>query len=46
MLEEQAAALAAVEQRAAPVETGVQPQPSQAEGDQATIEQSLREKEA
>lgn len=46
MLEEEAAALATVDRRAAPVDTGVQPKPSQAEGDRATIEESLREKEA
>ena len=46
MLDEEAAALAAVDQRAAQAGTGVQPKPSQAEGDRATIEESLREKEA
>jgi hypothetical protein len=45
MLDEEAAALAAVDLRAAQVETDVQPKPSQAEGDRATIEESLREKE-
>jgi hypothetical protein len=45
MLDEEAMALALVEQHAALVDTGVQPKPSQAEGDRATIEESLREHE-
>jgi hypothetical protein len=46
MLDEEAAALVAVDQRTPQLDTGVQPKPSQAEGDRATIEESLREKEA
>jgi hypothetical protein len=45
MLDEEAAALAAVEQRTAQRDSGGSPKPSQAEGDQATIEESLPEKE-
>jgi ABC-type transporter Mla subunit MlaD len=45
MLDEEAAALTAMEQRLAQLEPDLQPKPSQAEGDRATIEESLREKE-
>jgi hypothetical protein len=45
MLDEETAALAAVDRRVAQEDAGVQPKPSQAEGDRATIEESLREKE-
>jgi hypothetical protein len=45
MLDEEAVALAVVEQRALPPDTGAPPRPSQAEDDRATIEESLREHE-
>jgi len=45
MLDEEAIALALVEQHALPAATSIPPKPSQAEGDRATIEESLREKE-
>jgi hypothetical protein len=45
MLDEEAIALAVVEQRTLPSATDNPPKPSQAEGDRATIEESLREKE-
>ncbi len=45
MLDEEAAALAVVDQRPAQRDLRVSPKPSQAEGDRATIEESLREKE-
>jgi hypothetical protein len=45
MLDEEAAALTAVDQRTGSIGSEVQPKPSQAEGDRATVEESLREKE-
>jgi len=45
MLDEEAAALAIVDQRATQANSDVQPKPSQAEGDRATIEEDLRERE-
>jgi hypothetical protein len=45
MLEEEAAALGAVERRMTAIESDVPSMPSQAEGDRVTIEESLREKE-
>ena len=45
MLDEEAVALAVVEQRPLPSGTAASPMPSQAEGNPATIEESLREQQ-
>ena len=46
MLDEEAAALAAVESRVSTANAGPAPKPSQAEGDEETIDEALREKGA